>query len=70
MDEIEGVEDDNLITQDDVEQKVVEVLEEVIKDTVWEDKMVPVWINTICEKLIQNLVQMQKPYKFVVTAVI
>ena len=44
--------------------------EEVLKDASWDELKVPIWINQICEKTVQALVGLQRPYKFIVTCVI
>ena len=33
----------------------------------WEEQMVPHWVNKICEDATKKLVDMQRPYKFIVT---
>ena len=68
-DEIEGVEDDNSFPQEDIELKITEVAEEVLKDAMWDEAKVPMWINMINEKLMQGLMSLGKPYKYVVTVV-
>ena len=35
----------------------------------WDEKMVPQWINQINEKLMQQLMTLNKPYKYIVTVV-
>ena len=65
----EGLEDDNQFPNDDIETKIQEVVDEVLKDTMWDEKLVPIWINTISEKLMKQLTDMQKPYKYMITVV-
>ena len=45
MEEIEGAEDDLSFPAEDIEQKVNEVAEEVLKDAMWDEHKVPMWIN-------------------------
>ena len=70
MEELEGAEDDNNFPQDEIDQKVQEVAEEVLKEAQWDELKIPMWINLICEKTIKSLVEMNRPYKFMVTCVI
>ena len=63
------LEDDNQFPNDDIETKIQEVVDEVLKDTMWDEKLVPIWINTISEKLMKQLTDMQKPYKYMITVV-
>ena len=69
MADAEGLEDDNQFPSDDIEAKIQEVTDEVLKDTMWDEKLVPTWINTISEKLMALLVELQKPYKYMITVV-
>ena len=41
----DGQEDDNNFPQEDIDTKVVEVAEEILKEKMWDELMVPVWIN-------------------------
>ena len=67
--EVDQLEDDNSFPSEDIEIKIAEVAEEVLKEAMWDEQMVPQWINTINEKLMASLLQMGKPYKYVVTVV-
>ena len=65
-----------LITQDisfpseDVERCVQDSVEQVLATAQWDEKMVPQWINDICEKAIKQLTELNRPYKFVVTCML
>ena len=50
VEDMDAVEDDNNFPVEDVETKVQEIAEEVLKEAIWEELMVPIWINQICEK--------------------
>ena len=50
-DEQDQIEDDNSFPSEDIEMKVTEVAEEVLKDAMWDENKVPQWINQINEKL-------------------
>ena len=43
--------------------------EEVLKEAMWDEQKVPQLINQINEKLMQQLLSLGKPYKYVVTVV-
>ena len=45
MEELEGVEDDNNFPQEEIDTKVQEVAEEVLKEAMWDELKVPMWIN-------------------------
>ena len=53
--EVDQLEDDNSFPSEDIEIKIAEVAEEVLKDAMWDEQMVPQWINTINEKLMASL---------------
>ena len=67
--EVDQLEDDNSFPSEDIELKISEVAEEVLKDAMWDEHKVPQWINQINEKLMQALIGLNKPYKFVITVV-
>ena len=50
VEDMDAVEDDNNFPVEDVETKVQEIAEEVLKEAMWDELMVPIWINQICEK--------------------
>ena len=64
---IEAEEDENQFPQDEIEKIINECCEHILKDAMWDEAMVPHWVNEICEEITQALVNMQKPYKYVVT---
>ena len=67
--EADQLEDDNSFPSEDIEIKITEVAEEVLKDAMWDEQKVPQWINQINEKLMQSLMTLNKPYKYVITVV-
>ena len=67
--EVDQMEDDNSFPNEEIDQKILEVAEEVLKECMWDEHKVPQWINQINEKLMQQLVGLNKPYKFVITVV-
>ena len=67
--EQDQLEDDNSFPSEEIEIKISEVAEEVLKEAMWDEHKVPQWINAINEKLMQTLMTLNKPYKYVVTVV-
>ena len=45
VEDLDNVEDDNNFPQEDVETKVQEIAEDVLKEAMWDELMVPIWIN-------------------------
>ncbi len=39
-------------------------VEQVLATAQWDEKMVPQWINDICEKAMKQLMELNRPYKF------
>lgn len=42
-------------------------IEEVLKPVSYDEDLVQQWVNTICEKCMKSLADLQKPYKYIVT---
>lgn len=70
VDDIDDMEEDNTFPLEEIELAAQETADEVLKEVSWDEVLVPQWINTICEKTVKRLVQLNRPYKFVVTCVI
>jgi dynein light chain Tctex-type 1 len=62
-------EDDNAFPSEDIDRCGNEVAEEVLKEAMWDETLIPQWINLICEKLMKQLIGLNKPYKFMVTCI-
>ena len=45
VEDLDNVEDDNNFPQEEIDQKVQEVAEEVLKEAMWDELKVPIWIN-------------------------
>ena len=45
VEDMEGDVDDNNFPQEDIETKVAEVAEEVLKEAMWDELKIPIWIN-------------------------
>ena len=43
--EADQLEDDNSFPNEEIELKINEVAEEVLKEAMWDEKKVPLWIN-------------------------
>ena len=43
--EIDQMEDDNSYPAEDIEVKIIETAEEVLKEAMWDENQVPIWIN-------------------------
>ena len=48
-----------------MERCVQESVEAVLATAQWDEKLVPQWINDICEKSMKQLMELNRPYKFV-----
>ena len=67
MEENNAEEDENQFPSEEIDRLMFETAEEILKDAMWDELMVPHWVNKICEDGLEKLVKMQRPYKFVVT---
>ena len=50
---------------EDVERCLQESVEAVLATAMWDEIMVPQWINDICEKSMKALMELNRPYKFI-----
>ena len=48
-----------------MERCLQESVEAVLQTAQWDEKMVPQWINDICEKSMKALMELNRPYKFI-----
>jgi len=53
-----------------IEPMVQTITETVLKDEVYDDSKTGEWIDSICDRCTHTLVQMNKPFKYVVSATI
>ena len=53
-----------------VEPMLVSVLGLVLANEVYDESKVPMWIDSICEKSMETLTKLNKPFKYVVTCVV
>jgi hypothetical protein len=44
---------------------VFNAIEDVLKDKVYNDQLVQVWIDDICSRISKALIEQNKPYKYV-----
>ena len=56
-----------MFTTQEVEEKVVEAIEAVLQNQVYDEGTVPFWINAICEKVMKSLYDTGKPFKYIGT---
>eukprot|EP00347_Sterkiella_histriomuscorum_P007741 403347732 len=70
MDDLQGNEDDNGFPNEEVEKCVYDAVEQVLANAQWDEKQVPQWINDICEKSMKQLVELNRPYKFMITCML
>ena len=47
-----------------MEKCIQDSVEQVLAQANWDEKMVPQWINDICEKSMKQLLELNRPYKF------
>ena len=48
--------------------KILErVVDEVLKPVTYDEELVPVWVDTICDRCMKEMAERKKPYKYVVT---
>ena len=60
-------EDENQFPSEEFEKIMQDTCEQVLKEAMWDEAMVPQWVNEICEDITEQLTKLQKPYKYVVT---
>ena len=46
------------------------MIEAVLKDKVYEEAKVPIWVDQICDKCMQSLTELNKPFKYIVSCII
>ena len=61
------LDDDNLFPSDEIDRCANEVAEEVLKEAMWDEALVPHWINAITEKLMKQLIGLNRASKFMIT---
>lgn len=55
---------------EEVNQVVKDAIETVIGGSQYESKKIDTWMNSVIELCIENLTRLDKPYKYVATAII
>lgn len=43
----------------------VQAIEKHLKDQSYDDKLVPIWVNYICEDIVAGLADLGKPFKYI-----
>lgn len=69
MDDLHSSEESEFIAEE-VEQIVVASIEAHLKDQTHDEAKVARWVDSICESCMQQLAELAKPFKFVVTAAV
>ena len=54
----------------ELEEKITPVIEEVLADKAFDEDKVQHWINEICERIVKNLYDARKPFKYMVSCLI
>ena len=55
--------EENTFSAEEVEKIIQEAIEALLPGVQYDEKLVQHWINTLCEKITFNLVELGKPYK-------
>ena len=55
---------------EEIDQLVTPIVESVLKNEDYDGKKVAQWIDKICEQCMEELVELGKPFKYIVTAMI
>ena len=53
-----------------VEPVCYDAIEAVLKDKLYNDSNVPRWIDEICSKIMKELIEMNKPFKYLGTSLL
>ncbi|CAD8071916.1 unnamed protein product [Paramecium primaurelia] len=69
MEENQNLEE-NTYSQEEVDRITQESIESVLKEVQYDESKVQGWINAICEKVTQQLIELGKPYKYIVHCMI
>ncbi|CDW75888.1 UNKNOWN [Stylonychia lemnae] len=64
------IKQDNGFPSEEVEKCVQDSVEQVLANAQWDEKMVPQWINDICEKAMKQLTELNRPYKFMISCML
>lgn len=43
----------------------MQAIEKHLKDQSYDDKLVPIWVNYICEDIVAGLADLGKPFKYI-----
>uniref|UniRef100_A0A7S3CPD7 Uncharacterized protein n=1 Tax=Strombidium rassoulzadegani TaxID=1082188 RepID=A0A7S3CPD7_9SPIT len=66
----EEFEDDVGFPNETINQIVLNTAESVLENAQWDEKKVPGWINEICETVTKQLIEMKRPYKYIVNCML
>ncbi|PFH37410.1 Tctex-1 family protein [Besnoitia besnoiti] len=57
-------------SSEEVERVVLEVIEDQLQDVEYDESLASQWVNNICEECMQRLVELKKPFKYIVQTAI
>ncbi|CAG9460193.1 unnamed protein product [Pedinophyceae sp. YPF-701] len=63
---IDGLQEDEIFLEEDVQMVIKEVLHSVLGDNVFTISKVDTWANNIVEGCLKKLTSLNKPYKYIV----
>ena len=64
------IDDDAGWPSEEIQVAVQSQVELILADAMWDEKMVPIWINEIIEKTMKALVDLKLPYKFIINCML
>jgi dynein light chain Tctex-type 1 len=56
--------EENAFSAEEVDRIIQDAIEGLLPGVQYDEKMVPHWINTLCEKITSSLIDLGKPYKY------
>lgn len=69
MDDLQSSDEITFIPET-VEPLVLDAIESVLKDKVYNDNQVQGWIDEICSKITKELIETNKPFKYIVNCTV
>ena len=64
------IDDDAGWPNEEINQAVQSVVELILENVMWDEKLAPIWINEIIERSMKALVEMKIPYKFIINCML
>ena len=69
MDDLNSTEEQQFVPEE-VEAIILPIIDSVLKNQEYDQKQVPQWIDDICANSMEELVKLQKPYKYAISVVL